>query len=281
MLKASFTISVVLVVCLFVGVTVVPGAGGQPVARHDVGGVTISVVGPLGSQVCRGTVSPRQVADVTEVLDVFFNRLVAVDTSEQALRAYWDFAVALEGLHVCGSLHAQELYQLMTMQYRRGLSNGFSGSTDRWCCLVSGQTNFTYFLGPVSSLLLSLRDSGLIPSSSLMTRLTFASALLSTVFPAHVLSTIFLGVDYMGPVVNSSGYAGGVLTSFGLTGKEVTQGFFYGGLPSPKLNTPKLNGFYNTFLPGIRGFTGVHFGFIEQRESYIGSALRLNVIHAE
>jgi len=152
-------------------------------------------------------------------------------------------------------------------------------------CLIAGETNETWFEGPVAILSYKLFIVSAYfyngPISQILFMLAYAGFLLLTGFSARNPFDVMYRVGFGGLYSEHESipwefYASGWISTVGLNGRKTWQGEMQGALPIEGTRIPAMSS-YTEYYTGAVGFTGIKTSSSGGTTVYLGSALWVKI----
>jgi hypothetical protein len=299
-MKKIFAISIIF---LFIGVAVAPSINFNVVKAsndNDLVEVTTQACGIKGFEDTTVKLTRQQYQNLEQYLVEFEARLNKTTTREEAVPIFKEAVVELNKYRLLPKgMSVERAQRLVTglhqntklVKYVEKLSNKSEKSSlqegNELCSIYGEAQGNTYFQGPVSKAIYNVLNK-LLSISFTYSLFDIFTVLIFIPLLIHVYMTLTLSenlrdLPYIGAIIyygKSEWYfmqkphyypADGNIWTNGLLGIKNWSGQFYGRLPSPR-----LEGLFSQFYPGVNGFTGLRL-YLNQTDFYFGFALNVNV----
>jgi hypothetical protein len=241
----------------------------------------------------------EQIRELETLISNFNNQLEAIDNQVNTETLFKNTLVSLDNLGlfpkdfsikdaqrlVTGT--KQNLSIVKSLERWVGNHQGTLDENENFLCLISGNTKYTIFQGPAGRFILGsfLEFLDKMFYNYPILHSIFIGIIINPLIWFMILSTLFwniyplpigyeIGLGYWSsPMWMPPHYspAEGWVKTFGLNGKKIWEGEFFGQLP-----IPSFLAYLAACFTGVLGFTGLKIGFLDSH-FYMGSALWVKI----
>ena len=297
-------LTVVGITILFLGVGIQPAIADLSIVsdNSELEEITIQFFETDRSYNHTVLLTQEQIRELENLITNFNNQLESIDNPANTETLFKNTIVSLDNLGLFPEdINIEDAQRLVigtkqnpsivnSLERWVGNHQGTLDDNENFLCLISGNTKYTIFQGLTGRFIYSLLDSFLVFFEKMLYNhpilySIFIGIIINPIIWFMILSTLFwninplpigyeIGLGYWSsPMWLPPHYspAEGWVKTFGLNGKKIWEGEFFGQLP-----IPSFLAYLAACFTGVLGFTGLKIGFFDSH-FYMGSALWVKI----